>query len=111
MELCKRIIFSLYRRVPHLSLTIPRVPHPFAPLRKGEIRWDSISHVLNLNLTRQVSGHDFSILPDATAGSKGCVVVPKAAPIIPFLAPKARGPDTRFAWRGGDRRAAAGGAT
>jgi hypothetical protein len=77
MELCKRIIFSLYRRVPHLSLTIPRVPHPFAPLRKGEIRWDSISHVLNLNLTRQVSGHDFSILPDATAGSKGCVVVPK----------------------------------
>jgi len=38
----------------------------------------------------QVSGHEFSALPDATEGSKGCVVVPTKLEQIPFLAAQPR---------------------
>jgi hypothetical protein len=37
----------------------------------------------------QVSGHDFSALPDARIASEGCVVVPKERRKDYFLAPQA----------------------
>jgi hypothetical protein len=39
---------------------------------------------------KQVSGHDFSVLPDASAASKGSAVVPKTSQTDFFLAPQAR---------------------
>jgi hypothetical protein len=61
----------------------------------------------SVSTPEQVSGHDLALCPARASASKGCVVVPTRLEQIPFLAPQARGPDARFAWRGGDPRAAA----
>src|SRR5882724_2345081 len=61
--------------------------HPFAGFAK---EWDLCCMSRKSQLTTQMSGHDFSALPGATKGSKGCVVVPKRFRQSSFLAPQAR---------------------
>jgi hypothetical protein len=81
------------------------VPHLPSPCRgyPSDIRFACES----VSTPEQVSGHDLALCPARASASKGCVVVPTRLEQIPFLAPQARGPDARFAWRGGDPRAAA----
>src|SRR5438105_3028417 len=72
-------------RFSFLPLTTPWVPSYSRFARKSELP-NHLPHYTRFpygygpaSTDTQVSGHDFSVLPDATEGSKGCEVMPKDA--------------------------------
>jgi hypothetical protein len=70
---------EIWRRFFQLFL----LPHP-SPLCEGWVRYHLLRHLIftrTISHPRhgQVSGHDFSALPDTSVASEGCIVVPKRA--------------------------------
>lgn len=63
-----------------MTVVAPPVLHRKCPiLSRFYPRYTAGYHSVSHPRTKQVSGHGFSGLPDATKGSKSCVVVPKDA--------------------------------